>query len=37
MNQDLNNQKSVAISSFDETLVEKGVIVLTYKNESMIG
>lgn len=34
MNQDLNNQKSVAISSFDETLVEKGVIVLTYKNES---
>jgi AraC-like DNA-binding protein len=34
MNQDLNDQKSVAISSFDETLVEEGVIVLTYKNES---
>lgn len=34
MNQDLNNQKSIAKSSFDETLVEEGVIVLTYKNES---
>lgn len=34
MNPDLNNQKSVAKSSFDETLVEEGVIVLTYKNEA---
>jgi AraC-like DNA-binding protein len=33
MNPDLNDQKSVAKSSFDETIVEEGVVVLSYKNE----
>ena len=34
MSQDLNKEKSVAESSFDETLVEDGVLVLAYKNET---
>ncbi|MEC3906379.1 AraC family transcriptional regulator [Tamlana sp. 2201CG12-4] len=34
MNQDLNPEKSVAKSSFEETQVEDGVIVLAYKNEA---
>ncbi|AUS05239.1 helix-turn-helix transcriptional regulator [Pseudotamlana carrageenivorans] len=34
MNHDLNNGKSVAISTFNETEVEDGVIVLTFKNEA---
>ena len=33
MSQDLNEEKSVAKSSFDETQVEEGVIVIAYKNE----
>tara|TARA_R110000868_G_scaffold111419_15_gene300961 strand:+ start:232 stop:1131 length:900 start_codon:yes stop_codon:yes gene_type:complete len=34
MNTDLNGEKSVAQSSFDETKIEDGVLVLTYKNET---
>ena len=34
MNPDLNKEKSVDKSSFDETLVEDGVFVLAYKNEA---
>ena len=34
MSQDLNEEKSVAKSSFDETQVEEGVIVMAYKNEA---
>ena len=35
MNQDLNVGKSIAKSTFNETVVEDGVIVLTFKNESI--
>jgi len=34
MSEDLNEEKSVAKSSFDETQVEEGVIVMAYKNEA---
>ena len=35
MNQDLNEDKSIAKSTFDETVVEDGVIVLAFKNETV--
>ncbi|WP_298532450.1 AraC family transcriptional regulator [uncultured Algibacter sp.] len=34
MSEDLNTGKSIAKSSFDETRIEDGVIVLAYKNEA---
>ncbi|WP_067146808.1 helix-turn-helix transcriptional regulator [Pseudotamlana agarivorans] len=34
MNQELNSEKSIAKSTFNETSVEDGVIVLTFKNEA---
>ncbi|MDD7887196.1 helix-turn-helix transcriptional regulator [Flavivirga sp. 57AJ16] len=34
MKDEMNNQKSVAQSSFDETKVDDGALVLTFKNES---
>ncbi|MFB9055187.1 helix-turn-helix transcriptional regulator [Mariniflexile ostreae] len=34
MNNESNNKKSIAKSSFDETKVEDGVLVLAYKNEA---
>jgi AraC-like DNA-binding protein len=35
MNQDFHQEKSIAKSSFNETQVEEGVIVLAYKNEGI--
>ncbi|KAA5827350.1 helix-turn-helix transcriptional regulator [Algibacter amylolyticus] len=34
MNQEINNDKSVAKSTFNETTVDDGVMVLTYKNDN---
>ncbi|SFC94929.1 helix-turn-helix transcriptional regulator [Algibacter pectinivorans] len=34
MNQEINNDKSVAKSTFNETTVDDGVLVLTYKNDN---
>ena len=34
MNQEFKANKSVARSAFDETKVDEGVLVLTYKNET---
>ncbi|AUP79303.1 helix-turn-helix transcriptional regulator [Flavivirga eckloniae] len=34
MNDEMDNEKSVARSSFDETTLDDGALILTYKNES---